>query len=266
MTSELETWKREFFTAGGGDPFLFYVIYGEIDLSEPMSRTTYRSNGAPDGIDVMSCGPEKNPEVPGSFRSGYVWDEFATEDPELASTVTKCEHCLILRGTPSDSTTLNYLRDIVGLITYLLDCGGCVVYDPFMFRWWRPSEWKEHIFNPAAAVPRHHTVILTSEETDPSLTWFHTRGMRKFGRPDISVHNVSTKWVGGVIELCNRLIEHQAFGHVVSEGQEVRMVSLPPGGVIRNAGDLDDPDFNNFHLDIRWPATSDQKAKDAPAQ
>jgi hypothetical protein len=193
-----------------------------------------------------------HPDVPGSFRDGYLWDELVANDPKLATAVGRCEHCIILRGTPTDSTTLNYLRDTVGLITHLLDHGGCAVYDPFMFRWWQPSGWKQQIFDPATAVPRHHTVILVSEENDPSLKWFHTRGMRKFGRPDISVHNVATDLEDGVIDLCNRLIEHQAFGHVVQDGQKIKMPSLPSGGVIRHGGDLDDPDFNNVHLDVSW--------------
>lgn len=252
MTNELETWERKHYAAGGGAPFLFYVVYGEIDSSTPLSRSTYRSNGVPDGIDVMSYGPNKHPDVPGSFREGHLWDEFVADDPKLSSTVAQSEHCMILRGTPVDSTTLNYLRDTVGLIAYLIDRGGCAIYDPFMFRWWQPSEWKHQIFDPSAAVPRHHTVILVSTEDDPELKWFHTRGMRKFGRPDISVHNVPAELENGVVDLCNRLIEHQAFGHVVPDGQEIRMASLPSGCVIRHGGDLDDPDFNNVHLDVRW--------------
>ena len=256
MASELETWEREQYVAGGGDPMLFYVVYGNIDASAPLSRSKYRTNGPPDGIDVMSYGPEMHPEVPSSFREGYLWDEFVVKHPELAEIVAQCDSCMALRGTPTDSTTLNYLRDTVGLITYLIDHGGCVVYDPFMFRWWHPSEWKQRVFEPAAPVPRHHTVILVSEEEDPSLKWFHTRGMRKFGRPDISVRNVSAEVESGVIDLCNRLIEHQAFGLAVKDGQSIEMASLPSGGVLRHAGDLDDPDFNNVHLDVRWPRST----------
>lgn len=253
MTIELETWERTHYAPGGGDPFLFYVVYGDIDLSAPLSRSVYNSNGVPDGIDVMTYGPNKHADVPGSFRDGYLWDEFAAADPGLSSNVAKCERCMILRGTPIDSTTLNYLRDTVGLITHLIDQGGCAVYDPLMFRWWRPSDWKQQIFDPAAAVPRHHTAILISEEDGSPLKWFHTRGMRKFGRPDVSVHSVPAAIEDGVIDLCNRLIEHQAFGRVVPDGQEVRMASLPSGGVIHHRGDLDDPDFNNVHLDVTWP-------------
>lgn len=253
MASELETWERKNFVADGGDPMLFYVIFGQVNPSDPLSRSKYRTNGAPEGIAMMSYGPNKHPDVPGSFREGYLWDEFVANNPELAATVEACEHCMVVRGTPTDSTTLNYLRDTVGLVTYLLDQGGCVVYDPFMFRWWSPSQWKEEIFEPAAAVPRHHTMILVSQEDDPSRKWYHTRGMLKFGRPDISVHNVSAEHEDGVVDLCNRLIEHQAFGNVVQDGQGIKMASLPPGGIIRHRGDLDDPDFNNRHLDISWP-------------
>jgi hypothetical protein len=31
------------------------------------------------------------------------------------------------------------------------------------------------------------------------------------------------------------------------------MATLPPGGAARHGGDLDDPDFNNVHLEIVWP-------------
>jgi hypothetical protein len=127
VTSELETWERKHYVAGGGDPTLFYVVYGRIDASVSMSRTKYRSNGAPDGINVMSYGSNSHAEVPGSFRVGYLWDEFVADDPELAATVGGCEHCMILHGTPTDSTTLDYLRDSVGLVTYLIDHGGCAV-------------------------------------------------------------------------------------------------------------------------------------------
>lgn len=249
---EIATWEREHYLEGGGDPFLFYVVFGEVDTTVALSRSKYRCDGVPDGVDVMSYGPNQHPEVLDSFREGYLWDEFVRDESELSRTVAVCNHCTILRGTPTDASNLNYLRDSVGLITYFADNGGCVIYDPQMFRWWNPWEWKQHIFEPARPVPRKHTVILVSEEDNKTLKWFHTRGMRKFGRPDISVHDVSEDMAKGVIDLCNRLINYQAAGHVIPDGQEVRMASLPRGAVIRHAGDLDDPDFNNVHLEVEW--------------
>jgi hypothetical protein len=57
-----------------------------------------------------------------------------------------------------------------------------------------------------------------------------------------------------VIDLCERFIELQAFGARIAEGQEVRMKTLPWGMTCHHAGDLDDPDFNNVHVEITPPA------------
>jgi hypothetical protein len=154
----------------------------------------------------------------------------------------------------ADQGDLNYLRDAVGLLTFLLDHGGIVVYDPWMFHWWEPGEWRDHVFRPGGAVARHHVVILTSEEPgDASLTWFHTRGMRKFGRPDLSLHGVPPQYRDAVIDLFERFIELQAFGGVIAEGQEICRKRLPEGMTCRHAGDVDDPDFNNAHVEISPP-------------
>lgn len=251
MTAQLEPWNRTAYVAGGGEPFLFYVAYGDINPKAPLSRSKYRSEGIPKGISMMSYGPDQHPEVPGSFRGGFLWDELQANDPKLAAAVEQCDRCIVLRGTPADATSLNYLRDTIGLMTYMLDHGGCAIYDPQMLRWWSAADWREQSSAPASTVAHKHTVILVSDEEDHSLKWYHTRGMRKFGRPDISVHNVAAVQGNAVVNLCNRLIEHLAAGHVIADGQHIRMPGLPPRTTARNAGDLDDPDFNNVHLDIR---------------
>ena len=87
-------------------------------------------------------------------------------------------------------------------------------------------------------------------KSDSKLTWFHTRGVRKFGRPDLSIHNVPLPYHGAVIDLCERFIELQAFGAVIEDGQEIRVKSLPEGMTCHHAGDLDDPDFHNVHVEI----------------
>jgi len=73
-------------------------------------------------------------------------------------------------------------------------------------------------FEPAAAVPTHHLMIFTSEDEN-GTEWFHTRGMRKSGRPDLSIHRVTADLRDGIIDLFNRFIEYQAFGGVIAEGR-----------------------------------------------
>ena len=198
----------------------------------------------------MSYGPGAHPEVPGSFREGYTWEQLKLDSPEFAATIGEQTNCWVIRGQLQDAPTLNSFRDVIGFITYLLDEGGVCVYDPFIMKWWRPEEWREQIFDVASPAPHAHVVILCSEQGDGSQ-WFHTRGMRKFGRPDLSMHDVTTEHDAAVIELFNRFIELHALGGVLPEGQVVRMRGLPEGLRCFHGGDYDDPDFNNVHLEIK---------------
>jgi hypothetical protein len=252
MTPALPDWSRPHYRQPGGKPFLFYVIYGQFGKLPALSGSKYHSAGVPAGLDLSHYDIDEHPGVLAGFLEGYLWDALKARNPALAKRVTRSPECLILRGELDDGPTLNYLRDTVGLLTILLNHGGVTVYDPQMFHWWEPEEWRQRIFEPDGPVPTHHVVLLTSQESDPSLTWFHTRGLRKFGRPDLSVHDVPHKHHKAAIDLCNRFIEFQAFGGVIEEGQAVRMRNLPAGMTCHHQCDLDDPDFNNVHVEITW--------------
>jgi hypothetical protein len=204
MEPPLVEWPRRHYVLGGKYPFLFYVVYGQVDTTKTLSRSKYRSNGIPDGIDVIACGPTEHANQLAAFREGYVWDQL-TEAPNLAAKVAAQDCCLILKGEIIDPSTLNYFRDVIGVLTFCLDAGGVAIYDPLM-KWWEPSEWRSHVFNIGLSVPRHHVVILVSGDAG-GTEWIHTRGMRKFGRPDISVHKVGPQHKDAIIDLCNRFIE-----------------------------------------------------------
>jgi hypothetical protein len=252
MPEALSDWPRPYYRKPGGRPFLFFVVYGTFGDFRALSVGKYRSEGVPEGLELARYDVQQRPDVLSRFQEGYLWEQVQAQNPHLAKRVVASPGCLILRGEFEDRDSLNYLRDTVGLLTFFLDQGGVTVYDPSMFQWWEPDEWRRCIFDPGAPVPSHHAVILTSEESPSGLTWFHTRGMRKFGRPDLSIRNVPAKLHEGVIDLCNRFIEFQAFGGVIEEGQEIRMRSLPEGMTCHHAGDVDDPDFNNVHVEITW--------------
>ena len=252
MPELLSDWPRPHFQTFGGRPFLFYVIYGKFAQLPSLSASRYRSAGMHPGFELSHYDTQKHPDVLSQFQEGYLWNEFNARDTNTAQRVSKSEECLILKGEIDDCETLNYLRDSVGLLTFLLDHGGIAIYDPQMFQWWEPDTWRERIFIPAGPVPRHHVVILTSKESDPTLTWFHTRGLRKFGRPDLSIHNVPAIYDNAMIDLCTRFIELQAFGEIIRAGQEIRMKTLPTGMTCHHRGSLDDPDFNNVHVEITW--------------
>lgn len=162
MADGLESWPRPYFEEPGGRPFLFFVAYGEFPTTLTIDAGSYRTLGVHPGLVISRYGREEYPDVLAGFEEGYLWDELKTQDPELARRVSGSGECLILRGELDDRGDLDYLRDSVGLMTWLLDHGGVCVYDPQMFRWWGSAAWRRQVFEPAGPVPRQHVVILTS--------------------------------------------------------------------------------------------------------
>jgi hypothetical protein len=252
MPNELASWPRPHFAPGGGDALLFYAVFGRFDLTRPLSRSKYRTSGMPVWLELMHYDRDKQPEVITGYQSGKVWGLLKRDTPITAAEAEAAPQCVALRAEVKDPPTLDYFRDTIGIVAWLLDAGGLSVYDPQMLWLWSGDEWREEAFNTGEPNPDRHTVILTSPEGD-GTTWYHTRGMRKYGRPDLSVHRVGESHAAAVAELLERFVEMQALGAVVPEGEPVRMKVLPPGGVCRHRGSLDDPDFNNVHVEVEWP-------------
>jgi len=249
---KLRSWPRPHFAPGGGNPLLFYAVFGAFDLTKPMSRSKYRAAGVPDWLELVSYDRAKQPDVFAGYQSGKMWEILTRDAPLLAAEAEKAPQCVALRGEPADPPTLDYFRDAVGILTWLLDCGGAAVYDPQMLWLWSADEWREEAFEPDEPNPDRHTTILVSEERG-GTSWYHTRGMRKYGRPDLSVRGVGEAHADGVTLMIERFVEMQALGGVIPDGEPVRMKALPAGGVCRRGGSFDDPDFNNVHVEIAWP-------------
>jgi len=252
MPNELASWPRPTFTPGGGNALLFYVVFGQFDLKTPLSRSKYRTSGMPDWLELVQCDRVKQPEVIAAYQSGAIWDVMKRDSPLTSTEAEKAPEAVALRAELTDPPTLDYFRDTTGVIAWLLDAGGVSVYDPQMLWLWDANEWREEAFEPGEANPDRHTTIMVSPEAG-TTSWYHTRGMRKFGRPDLSIRGVGPKHADAATVLLERFIESQAFGAVIPEGQTIRMPDIPPGGVCHHRGDLNDPDFNNVHVAVEWP-------------
>jgi hypothetical protein len=248
MDLPLADWPRPYYQRGGDDAMLYYVVFGDADGTRILSRSKYRSDGVPRGIDVTRHGPE----MVAFFREGPLWKRLVEDDSALAAAIASQSVATVVRGQVTDPTTLNYLRDVIGVLAFCLDAGGVAICDAQTLMWWAPADWRSTFFEDRSPSPHRHVVILITEEADGS-EWVHTRGMRKFGRPDLSIHSVPSRHKVAVIDLVNRFIGLLAFGGVISDGQDVRTKTLPSGMKCFIRGNIDDPDFNNSHIEIEWP-------------
>ena len=132
MNLSIENWTRPYYASGGGDAFLFYVVYGPVPRDFSLSGSKYRCDAIPEGIELGSYGPTSHPETLDTFRSGYLWDKFQRTNSTVANDVANQTECLVIRGTISDPPDLIYLRNVVGFITWCLDSGGVAIFDPQM--------------------------------------------------------------------------------------------------------------------------------------
>lgn len=256
MLPTLPTWLRGRYSPGGGDALLFFVLFGQFaGVRPPCDRQRYRTRGMTTGLELHSYGgldADERVRVWGE----HVFAQYLAERPALEAAVRSAPGCLVMRHHVPDPRTLDYLRDAVGLVTFLMDNGGAAVLAPQQLRWRSAAEWREQVFAPARPALHQHVTALVSPEIDrpdAERRWVHTRGMRAFGRPDISMRGVPRADVDAAVELCRRFVELQGYGGRVPDGQAVRMQGLPEGLVCRHGGSLDDPDFNNRHIAIDWP-------------
>lgn len=249
LSEKYMTWERKYFLPSEDNAFSFFVIFGEFENDVAISASRYNFSEVPENTEIVKYHDGAAPEYRDGFRSGYLWEGVCRSDPEFAYAIAKAPSCMVVRTETTDQETLHYLRNIVGLVTYFLDNGGVCVYEPQRFKWWSPNEWREQVFLPKEPKPYLHTTILVSKQED-GKSWYHTRGLRLFARPDISVHNVAQEHAEKVHELINRFIEFQALGGIVENGKNIKMDGLPPSMWCEHRGNEEDPDFNNKHVEI----------------
>ena len=160
----------------------------------------------------------------------------------------------MLRGSVADKGDLDDIRDLVGTIVALIDHGGVAVVDPQTLSMFAASEWKRRHVGADAFVARDHVLILCNDdEQHTDRLHVHTRGMRKFARPDISIRNVPASHAEIAGQLADHFVVYQADGGVVDDGYAIAMEGAPADMAVRRAGALDDDEFNNVHLAMRWP-------------
>ena len=152
-----------------------------------------------------------------------------------------------------DGASLDYLRDTLGVLAGMLDIGGSAILDPQTLSLLDADAWRRKYLVRDGAPIRHHLLILCDGEAAPGRSWIRTRGMRKFGRPDISIRQVPDRAVDRAGLLCEKLVELEALGAHFSDGQRLDIEGVPNGVVVHLGGGLDDVRFNNTYVEFDWP-------------
>lgn len=247
-------WSRPAWEPGGGDALVLYVVYGEFDDPLAVAAPRYRVDELPEGVTVTRHARGDPAGTHARWLTGAFGELFAERAPALHDQAAAAPQAIEITGRVADPPDLLYLRRTIGVVTYLLDHGGVAVADPQALGFFGPTEFRRRAFDSDQPAPARHVATVVSEDPDaPARLFVHTRGMRKFGRPDVAVRRVPESFRPRVLELVQGLVTAQAHGVVVRDGQAFAERGLPEGLVARRLGSLDEPTFNNVRLELSWP-------------
>jgi hypothetical protein len=249
---EKDVWERIYFEKPYNKPFLFYVIFGTDNIGDlAVSKSKHNIDGMPDELEIINYCKSKNDEhkkyIEGFF-DGDLGNLLEKKDKKLYEKAKACNNITVVKGEFNDTNSLNYLKNAIGIIQAIIETNVVAILDLQIMEWFKPEEWSKKFFEPQAPISFSHVVILWSEENNN--VWLHTRGMRKFGRPDLSIRNVTSdkKEIG--IELINRYIQAFAYGLIPDETKEIRIKGMENGVFGKVLGNYENPDFNNYYFEI----------------
>ena len=241
---------RPYYQDTGRRPCLYYAVIGMEEGKElEISRSRHRVDEIPAGLTLSGFRRAQHGREMDQLLN--IFPSRLLEGPALYEQAKAARNWLILQGTVQRDDTLDYLRNAVGIIQAALETGAAAVLDLFALRFFSSERWTREIFSEPFS-PWVHASILSSPMEDGTL-WLHTRGMLKFGRPDIGLKGVQQSEQGRAAEIFQQMIFCEAQGAAFPRPAKLH---LGTGGACTVfpalAGDRGDPDYNNEHYSLRW--------------
>ncbi|MEP6897226.1 MAG: hypothetical protein ABI870_01735 [Rhodanobacter sp.] len=248
----IPAWQRPHWHASDEEILLQFYVFGKFDAVRVPSQD-YGSPGLPPEITSTSHYHAALRQWEGYPLKGPMGRMFKADAPEAYQRALDAPEVMVVRGTLKDSQSTGYLRDTLGVLAGMLDIGGVAILDPQVLSLLDVDAWRRRYLVRDGAPIRNHLLILRDGESEPDRSWIHTRGLRKFGRPDISIHQVPDRSVDRAGMLCEKLAELMALGVQFVNGQTLDIEGIPAGVQVRLGGGLDDPEFNNTFVAFDWP-------------
>lgn len=244
----MESLERKYYQDINYKPYLFYVVFGVSGTDLKVSKDKHHVDEIPEKIEVISLNHLQHKEYIDGFFTGQLGRVMEEENPALFQQCRKQENCVILRGEVKDDTTLDYMRNVIGIIEAFVENGAVGILDLFTFSLFSPDKWSDRFFEKEINA-QNHVMIFLSEDKD--MYWLHTRGMIEFGRPDLSFLGSKHSLIDEYKTILDQMIYYSgegAFfdGEIILHSNENKYKVL-----CEFVPDWDNDDFNNAHIDIK---------------
>lgn len=244
-------YQRPYYQDTGRRPYLFYAVMGARTEELHVSRSRHHVEEMPAGLNLSGLQRPGQSAYMDELLGGVLGNILERRDRALYEKARAAQSCLVLYGEARKDDTLEYLRDAIGFVQAAVETGAVAVLDLQTLELYSAEEWKQKVFS-WKFHPYCHVNAMISPEEDGNL-WLHTRGMRKFGRPDIGMAGVPRGELDRAKAAVDQMLFYAAQG---AQFNRPARLHLATGGTCivypELTGDLEDPDYNNEHYRLLW--------------
>ncbi|MBL9020024.1 MAG: hypothetical protein JNL83_37915 [Myxococcales bacterium] len=225
-----QPWPRESYVTGGGHAHVALIALSMVKLPDPLP-VSRRKHGMPedgDGPGSVVIVVKDRAEDPAWFAEQVIapFTELIASDlgPSAAATALAAEHAYVIEAELADPDDNGHVQAAWALAKCVCEEGAAIVIDVYAARAHLGSEV-------AALAPERrfdvmHEVTLFFEETGDGSLAAWSLGMRKFGRPDLVLADLSPDGATEAAVLLRDLAATLADGERIEPGDEV---SAPDG-------------------------------------
>jgi hypothetical protein len=218
----VEPWQRPAHHPSGREAAVLLVVFAADEVLTGLDLTGVVPATAPvDALDVRLHRHAENPEWVDGFRSGPLRSlaERELRDLRLLDEATCCYSIQVRVPDPAD---LAHLQLAWAVAAAASRAGATAVLDVFAHDWSLAASIAGLDPHRPFTVLREISVVAESDESPGFGHAVHTRGMLKFGRPDL-VMGVPGDRIGEAAEILNQLARMLADGHDLKPGQQLRI-------------------------------------------
>ncbi|MGV3624688.1 MAG: hypothetical protein ACO1OB_27965 [Archangium sp.] len=248
--SVIAPWERSSFQPGGAANVfqLFVFSSGKLrdDVAMSASRFGLPSSEAMNFVDVRELPRSVDAAWFDGFRSGslrVLAGQALGGDLSALDTATQLTAVLISR---EDAKDLTHLQAGWATAQWLIARGAQVVLDAQTNRFWKGEDVASWPAGRPFTLTTDVNIVVEAEPTSPTAT-IHTRGLQKFGRPDLVVRDVPGARWDAVAGLLRAIAGSLADGLMLKDG-EVQTVDGQQV-TFRTLG-KDDLHLNNSALEV----------------
>ena len=240
--------ERKFFEDIGYKPFLFYVVFGVSGDELEVSKTKHNVDGMPEGLEIVSLMRPDHSEYLDGIVGGEIGKVLSRSNKALYETCRAATKVVIIKGEIAEDSTLDYMRNLIGIVKAFMDKGAKGVLDLQTFTLYSPSEWTDRFFGKDVNA-QNHVVIMFSKEEDGY--WIHTRGMAEFGRPDYGISKVPEDKLEDYKQVIDQMVFYGGQGILFKGKAKLHTFNGKTFEVATEfINDFNNDDYNNAYYNV----------------